>query len=86
MGLPKGAPSGYAFSDDLSFARLPVQPDLFCYVSFRLKKSVPKVRPQSTENIRESKEILHEIEKKLRFRDDAPHFEHQQVLYTLHII
>lgn len=52
-------------------------------MSFRLKKSVPKARPQSTDNVRESKEILHEIEKKLRFREESPHFAHQQVLYTL---
>ncbi|XP_029690708.1 myopalladin isoform X2 [Takifugu rubripes] len=43
-----------------------------------LKKSVPKARPQSTDNVRESKEILHEIEKKLRFREETPHFAHQQ--------
>ncbi|XP_044071265.1 myopalladin isoform X2 [Siniperca chuatsi] len=44
-----------------------------------LKKNVPKMRLPSTEDIRESKEILlHDIEKKLRFKDDTPHFAHQQ--------
>uniref|UniRef100_A0A8C4FE00 Ig-like domain-containing protein n=1 Tax=Dicentrarchus labrax TaxID=13489 RepID=A0A8C4FE00_DICLA len=44
-----------------------------------LKKTVPKVRFQSTEDIRESKELLiHDIEKKLRSKDDTPQFAHQQ--------
>uniref|UniRef100_A0A8C4GTU2 Ig-like domain-containing protein n=1 Tax=Dicentrarchus labrax TaxID=13489 RepID=A0A8C4GTU2_DICLA len=41
-----------------------------------LKKTVPKVRFQSTEDIRESKELLiHDIEKKLRSKDDTPQFK-----------
>uniref|UniRef100_UPI0037E88687 myopalladin isoform X1 n=1 Tax=Semicossyphus pulcher TaxID=241346 RepID=UPI0037E88687 len=48
-----------------------------------LQKKVPKMRLSSTEDICESKEILlHHIEKKLQsfqnFRDDTPHFAHQQ--------
>ncbi|XP_035519960.1 myopalladin isoform X1 [Morone saxatilis] len=44
-----------------------------------LKKTVPKVRFQSTEDIRESKELLIlDIEKKLRSKDDTPQFAHQQ--------
>ncbi|XP_071337508.1 myopalladin isoform X2 [Trachinotus anak] len=44
-----------------------------------LQKKVPRARLPSTEDIRESKEILlHDIEKKLRFKDDTPHFAHQQ--------
>uniref|UniRef100_A0A8C4FBQ0 Ig-like domain-containing protein n=1 Tax=Dicentrarchus labrax TaxID=13489 RepID=A0A8C4FBQ0_DICLA len=43
-----------------------------------LKKTVPKVRFQSTEDIRESKELLiHDIEKKLRSKDDTPQFEYK---------
>ncbi|CAK6962462.1 myopalladin [Scomber scombrus] len=43
-------------------------------------KKMPKGRPPSIEDIRESKEIiLQDIEKKLRFRDDAPTFAHQQL-------
>uniref|UniRef100_A0A3Q1F5H5 Myopalladin n=1 Tax=Acanthochromis polyacanthus TaxID=80966 RepID=A0A3Q1F5H5_9TELE len=53
MGLPKGAPLGYEFSNRLH-----------CSCTY----------------IHESKELLlHDIEKKLRFRDDTPHFFHQQV-------
>uniref|UniRef100_A0A7N6BD72 Myopalladin n=1 Tax=Anabas testudineus TaxID=64144 RepID=A0A7N6BD72_ANATE len=45
------------------------------------QKKVPKMRLPSTEDIRESKEILlQDIEKKLRFKDDTPHFAHQQKL------
>uniref|UniRef100_A0A671TTW5 Ig-like domain-containing protein n=1 Tax=Sparus aurata TaxID=8175 RepID=A0A671TTW5_SPAAU len=41
-----------------------------------LKKSAPKVRLPSIEDIRESKEILLlDIEKKLRFKDDTPQFK-----------
>ncbi|XP_039994869.1 myopalladin isoform X2 [Xiphias gladius] len=44
-----------------------------------LQKKVPKVRLPSSEDIRESKEILlHDIEKKFGFKDDTPHFAHQQ--------
>uniref|UniRef100_A0A8C2WVP8 Myopalladin n=1 Tax=Cyclopterus lumpus TaxID=8103 RepID=A0A8C2WVP8_CYCLU len=44
-----------------------------------LKKNVPKVHLRSIEDIRESKEILlHDIEKKLQFKDYTPHFAHQQ--------
>ncbi|KAI3363020.1 hypothetical protein L3Q82_011677 [Scortum barcoo] len=44
-----------------------------------LKKNLPKTRLTSTEDIRESKEILIlDIEKKLRFQDETPHFAHQQ--------
>ncbi|KAM9345165.1 myopalladin isoform 2-T2 [Symphorus nematophorus] len=44
-----------------------------------LKKSAPKVRVPSTEDIRDSKEILLlDIEKKLRFKDDTPQFTYQQ--------
>lgn len=46
-----------------------------------LHKKVPKLRPPSIEDIRESKEILlHDIEKKLRFKEDTPNFAHQQKL------
>ncbi|XP_041803213.1 myopalladin isoform X1 [Chelmon rostratus] len=46
-----------------------------------MKKNVPKVRLSSTEDIRESKEILlHDIERRLRFKDDTQHFAHQQKL------
>nr|XP_033469224.1 myopalladin isoform X2 [Epinephelus lanceolatus] len=46
-----------------------------------LKKNVPKVRRPSIEDIRESKELLlHDIEKKLRFRDDTIYLAHQQKL------
>ncbi|XP_034408158.1 myopalladin [Cyclopterus lumpus] len=46
-----------------------------------LKKNVPKVHLRSIEDIRESKEILlHDIEKKLQFKDYTPHFAHQQKL------
>uniref|UniRef100_A0A7N6BT95 Myopalladin n=1 Tax=Anabas testudineus TaxID=64144 RepID=A0A7N6BT95_ANATE len=42
------------------------------------QKKVPKMRLPSTEDIRESKEILlQDIEKKLRFKDDTPHFEYK---------
>ncbi|AWP14320.1 putative myopalladin [Scophthalmus maximus] len=44
-----------------------------------LQKKVPRVRLPSAEDIRGSKEVLlHEIEKKLKFKDNAPHFAHQQ--------
>ncbi|XP_028279114.1 myopalladin isoform X2 [Parambassis ranga] len=44
-----------------------------------LQKKVQKVHVQSTEYIRDSKELLlQDIEKKLRFKDDTPHFTHQQ--------
>ncbi|XP_068582427.1 myopalladin isoform X2 [Cebidichthys violaceus] len=44
-----------------------------------LKKTVPKMRLPSIEDIHESKEILlQDIEKRLRFKDDTPHFVHQQ--------
>ncbi|XP_029926896.1 myopalladin [Myripristis murdjan] len=44
-------------------------------------KKLPKSRLSSSEDIRESKEILlHDIEKKLRFRDDTVHFGQQQKL------
>ncbi|XP_069546082.1 myopalladin isoform X2 [Brachyistius frenatus] len=44
-----------------------------------LQKKIPKMRISSLEDIRESKEmLLHDIEKKLRFKDDTPHFVHQQ--------
>ncbi|KAK9541860.1 hypothetical protein VZT92_001878 [Zoarces viviparus] len=47
----------------------------------RLKKNVPKNRLPSFEDIRESKELLlQDIENKLRFKDDTPHFTHQQKL------
>lgn len=50
----------------------------------RLQKKVPRVRLPSAEDIRGSKEVLlHEIEKKLKFKDDAPHFAHQQVQVSL---
>ncbi|XP_019953529.2 myopalladin isoform X1 [Paralichthys olivaceus] len=46
-----------------------------------LQKKVPKVQLPSNEDIRGSKEILlHDIEKKLRFKDDTPQFAHQQKL------
>ncbi|XP_023281630.1 myopalladin-like [Seriola lalandi dorsalis] len=46
-----------------------------------LQKKVPKVRLPSIEDIRESKEIiLHDIEKKLQFKDETPHFAYQQKL------
>ncbi|XP_073338527.1 myopalladin [Pagrus major] len=46
-----------------------------------LKKSIPRVRLPSIEDIRETKEILLlDIEKKLRFKDDTPQFAHQQKL------
>lgn len=42
------------------------------------------MRLPSAEEICEGKEILlHDIEKKLRFKDDTPHFAHQQVLGRL---
>ncbi|XP_040905683.1 myopalladin isoform X2 [Toxotes jaculatrix] len=45
-----------------------------------LQKKVPKVRLPSAEDIRESKEILlQDIEKKLGFKDDTPHFAYQQL-------
>lgn len=44
---------------------------------------MPKGRPLSIEDIRESKEIiLQDIEKKLRLKDDSPTFAHQQVIST----
>lgn len=44
------------------------------------------MRLPSTEDIRESKEILlQDIEKKLRFKDDTPHFAHQQVLGSVRL-
>ncbi|XP_068423930.1 myopalladin isoform X2 [Clinocottus analis] len=44
-----------------------------------LRRNAPKARLPSIEDICESKEILlHDIEKKLRLKDDAPHFVHQQ--------
>ncbi|XP_029377374.1 myopalladin isoform X2 [Echeneis naucrates] len=44
-----------------------------------MQKKMPKVRPPSSENIRESKEILlQDIEKKLRFKDETLTFAHQQ--------
>ncbi|XP_054654851.1 myopalladin isoform X2 [Dunckerocampus dactyliophorus] len=44
-----------------------------------LNKKLPKTRLPSTENIRESKEaLLHDIQKKLQFKDDLPIFAHQQ--------
>lgn len=68
-------------SDDLLLMTPMVPPKQLSSVSFRLKKSVPKARPPSTDNPRESKEILlREIEKKLQFRDNTSHFAHQQVL------
>ncbi|XP_054456454.1 myopalladin isoform X2 [Anoplopoma fimbria] len=46
-----------------------------------MKRNVPKVRLPSIEDIHGSKEILlHDIEKKLRFKEDAHHFPHQQKL------
>ncbi|XP_022051989.2 myopalladin isoform X1 [Acanthochromis polyacanthus] len=46
-----------------------------------LQKKQPKTRLPPIEDIHESKELLlHDIEKKLRFRDDTPHFFHQQKL------
>ncbi|XP_029377375.1 myopalladin isoform X3 [Echeneis naucrates] len=46
-----------------------------------MQKKMPKVRPPSSENIRESKEILlQDIEKKLRFKDETLTFAHQQKL------
>ncbi|KAM7409106.1 hypothetical protein PAMA_002693 [Pampus argenteus] len=46
-----------------------------------LHKKIPKPRLPSAEDIRESKEmILHDIEKKLRFKEDTPNFAHQQKL------
>ncbi|KAM9847494.1 myopalladin [Aulostomus maculatus] len=46
-----------------------------------LHKKVPKMRPPSIEDIRESKELLLlDIEKKLRLKDDIPLFAHQQKL------
>ncbi|KAL6101474.1 mypn [Pungitius sinensis] len=47
----------------------------------RLKKSVPKWRLLSNENIHENKEtLLHDLENKLGSKDDTPHFTHQQKL------
>ncbi|KAM3606622.1 uncharacterized protein V6R79_019837 [Siganus canaliculatus] len=44
-----------------------------------LKKTFPKMRVSSSEDIRESKEILlQDIEKKLRLQDDTIRFTHQQ--------
>uniref|UniRef100_UPI003AAA8F0A myopalladin n=1 Tax=Centroberyx gerrardi TaxID=166262 RepID=UPI003AAA8F0A len=44
-------------------------------------KKLPKSRLSSAEDIRESKEnLLHDIEKKLRFKDDTTHYGHQQKL------
>ncbi|XP_004559704.2 myopalladin isoform X2 [Maylandia zebra] len=44
-----------------------------------LQKKALKIRPPSAEAIRESREIiLLDIEKKLRVKDDTPHFVHQQ--------
>ncbi|XP_010791742.1 myopalladin isoform X2 [Notothenia coriiceps] len=46
-----------------------------------LKKSMQKARIPSYEDIRESREnILQDIEKKLRLRDETQHFAHQQKL------
>ncbi|KAI4812565.1 hypothetical protein KUCAC02_023941 [Chaenocephalus aceratus] len=46
-----------------------------------LKKSMQKARIPSYEDIRESREnILQDIEKKLRLRDETQHFPHQQKL------
>lgn len=46
-----------------------------------LKKTLPKTRISSSEDIRESKEILlQDIEKKLRLQDDTIRFVHQQKL------
>uniref|UniRef100_A0A665TAS6 Myopalladin n=1 Tax=Echeneis naucrates TaxID=173247 RepID=A0A665TAS6_ECHNA len=43
-----------------------------------MQKKMPKVRPPSSENIRESKEILlQDIEKKLRFKDETLTFEYK---------
>nr|XP_020456994.1 myopalladin [Monopterus albus] len=43
------------------------------------QKKVSRVLPPSAEDICEQKEILlHDIEKKLRFKDDTPYFAHQQ--------
>ncbi|XP_055358418.1 myopalladin isoform X2 [Betta splendens] len=45
------------------------------------QKKTPKLRLPSAENIRDSKElVLHEIETKLRFKDDTTHFAYQQKL------
>ncbi|KAF3708456.1 Myopalladin [Channa argus] len=45
------------------------------------QKKAPKMRLPSAKEIRESKEILlHDIEKKLRFKDETPYFAHQQKL------
>ncbi|XP_077586258.1 myopalladin [Stigmatopora nigra] len=44
-----------------------------------VNKKMPRTRPPPTENIRENKEILlHELEKKMQFKDDLPNFAHQQ--------
>ncbi|XP_047458113.1 myopalladin isoform X4 [Mugil cephalus] len=44
-----------------------------------LPKKAPKMRPPSAEELRESREsILHDIEKKLNFKDETPRFTHQQ--------
>ncbi|MEQ2279936.1 hypothetical protein AMECASPLE_014445 [Ameca splendens] len=49
-----------------------------------VQKKAPKARLPSVENIRESKEILlQDIEKKLRFKNDAPQSVYQQVLANL---
>ncbi|KAM8859782.1 myopalladin isoform 2-T2 [Spinachia spinachia] len=46
-----------------------------------LKKSVPKLRLLSNDKIYESKEsLLHDLENKLGFKDDTPHFTNQQKL------
>ncbi|KAM7385903.1 hypothetical protein PAMP_001947 [Pampus punctatissimus] len=46
-----------------------------------LHKKIPKPRLPSAEDVRESKEILlHDIEKKLRFKEDTPNFAYQQKL------
>uniref|UniRef100_A0A3Q3W410 Ig-like domain-containing protein n=1 Tax=Mola mola TaxID=94237 RepID=A0A3Q3W410_MOLML len=43
-----------------------------------LKKNAPKVRLQSADNTRESKEILiQSIERKLQIKDNTPHFEYK---------
>ncbi|XP_037533776.1 myopalladin [Nematolebias whitei] len=49
----------------------------------RVQKKTPKTRLPSAENIRESKELLlHDIEKKLRFPDEAPQVSYQQKLHN----
>ncbi|XP_030603938.1 myopalladin [Archocentrus centrarchus] len=46
-----------------------------------LQKKAPKVRLPSAEDVHERKELLlYDIEKKLRLKDDTPHFVHQQKL------